>query len=392
MKSFNHLPYNQEFFQDFTDALLTNFYPRKCRNCSCVMDGSISTRPYVMRCRRCHYQASRLKGTPLENLRLPRWYFGWCVYHAIQLFPQVLTAACIQRSLMISGKSAALLKRRMQIWATESMTAVKTIVHKDLKARFGSDFRLPADGEDLTKITARRHAVSMDSMALFSASQRANKGRKNWKNRGLTASIYLQDRLGGRQIGTLVHVIATQGGWCVLDSVRDQKAATLGPLIDAVLPRSTMVFTDEGYPWLKRIFPNHRMVNHSARSPDSRWRFARNRWCKNGVHNQVAEGINSSVKHAMRTYRYFRPKYSKLYLSEWAFLKNIKHFGMQRVAQLAKRNWWFNHRSSAENLVSQNHKHGSKNTCVDSSKVIKLRALLHRHAPQQSHLHLQACG
>ncbi len=169
------------------------------------------------------------------------------------------------------------------------------------------------------------------------ASQRANKGRKNYKNRGLTASIFLQDRLGGKQIGTLVHVMGTRQGWCLLDSIPDQKAVTIGPLIRKSLPISTAVFTDEGYPWLYRVYRNHRMVNHSLKSKDNRWRFSRERWSRKGVHNQIAEGLNSSLKSAMAGYRYFKPEYSKLYLNEWSFFKNINYFGFEKISGVIRR-------------------------------------------------------
>lgn len=106
---------------------------------------------------------------------------------------------------------------------------------------------------------------------------------------------------------------------------------TLGPIIRESIPLSTPVFTDEGYKWLWGIYRNHRAVNHSLKSKDNRWRFSRQRWCRNGVHNQVAEGLNSSLKSAMTAYRYFRPEYSPLYLSEWAFFKNLKYFGLERI-------------------------------------------------------------
>ncbi|MBL8021381.1 MAG: transposase, partial [Leptospirales bacterium] len=206
------------------------------------------------------------------------------------------------------------MKRRVQLLASDQMVRVKTLIRNELEKSF-KDYRLPPEGTDLTAIRKRKPIVHADTVVLFSASQRANKGRKNYRNRGLTASIYLQDRLGGKQIGTLVHVMGTEKGWCLLDSVPDQKANTLGPLIRESIPLSTPVFTDEGYKWLWGIYRNHRAVNHSLKSKDNRWRFSRQRWCRNGVHNQVAEGLNSSLKSAMTAYRYFRPEYSQLYLS-----------------------------------------------------------------------------
>jgi len=69
------------------------------------------------------------------------------------------------------------------------------------------------------------------------------------------------------------------------------------------------------------------MVCHSAKSKEKRYRWARNRFSKNGIHNQCAEGIQSAFKTAMRNYRYFKPVWSQLYATEWSYLKNLKYFG-----------------------------------------------------------------
>ena len=74
------------------------------------------------------------------------------------------------------------------------------------------------------------------------------------------------------------------------------------------------------------------MVNHSAKSPEKRYRWARNRWSKNGIHSQVAEGNQSVFKTAMHVYRYFRPQYSQLYADEWCLMKNLRYFGIDRIA------------------------------------------------------------
>jgi len=329
--SSTHLPFNPQYYQNVVDKLLALFYPRSCPSCNIQMTAAISTRPYVTRCRTCHRQASKLQGTPLENMRLPQWFFGWCIDESLKLHPAVLTARKIERSLGVSEKSACMLKRRVQLFCADLQPRITSIIRSKLDRHF-RNFSMPPDGTNVTQIARHRQVVHADSMALFSASQRANKGRKNWKNRGLTASIYLQDRLGGRQIGTLAHVMGTRAGWCIIHSVPNIKAETIGPLIKVHIPRKTCIFTDEGYPWLYRVYRNHRMVNHSARSKDGRYRYARDRWCKNGVHNQVAEGLNSSLKAAMKAYRYFTPKYSQLYLSEWSTMKNIRYFGFAKIA------------------------------------------------------------
>lgn len=175
--------------------------------------------------------------------------------------------------------------------------------------------------------------VNADTLVLFSASQRANKGRKRHKHGGSTASIYLSDKLGGKQIGTMVHTIATSKGALILDSVPDQKMDTLGPLFLRNIPSTTPVFTDSAYTWLGSVYRNHRMVNHSARSKDSRYRWARNRWSNNGVHVQHAEGNHRVIKQAFSQYGYIRPAYSQLYLDEYCFFKNLKVFGINRLIE-----------------------------------------------------------
>jgi hypothetical protein len=141
----------------------------------------------------------------------------------------------------------------------------------------------------------------------------------------------MSEKLGGRQIGTLAQVMGTQSGWVVAHSVPDQKAGTLGPLIRQWLPHNTAVFSDEMYTWLYRIYPNHRMVNHSLKSGDARYKFSRERWARKGVSSQIAEGLNGSLKTAFRNYGYVRPQYSQMYLSEWCFWKNVKFFGLETV-------------------------------------------------------------
>jgi len=380
--SFALIPFHTEYFQTLTDSILNTFYPKFCPHCNIQLSKNIKNRPYSIRCNNCHYQTSRLSGTPLAHMRLPQWFFGWCIHESIKLHPGVLTASHIQRSLGVSNKTACLLKRRLQIFCSQQMDGVKQLIQKEMKKEF-RDFELPPDGTDITKIARKKKIVHADTVVLFSASQRANKGRKNWKNRGLTASIYLQDRLGGKQIGTLVQVMGTEKGWCLLDSVPDQKASTLGPIIRRSLPPSTAIFTDEAYTWLYRVYRNHRMVNHNLKSEDSRWKFSRQRWCRNGVHSQVAEGLNGSLKKAMRSYCYFRPEYSRLYLDEWSFFKNLKYFGFEKIAHAAKKNSSFNsinrHPSPSSLSLSPSSSGFSRNRNACGVKVEGMSSHLQRH-------------
>ncbi|EMO52320.1 hypothetical protein [Leptospira noguchii] len=71
------------------------------------------------------------------------------------------------------------------------------------------------------------------------------------------------------------------------------------------------------------VFKNHRFVNYSVESKDACYKLAKNRWYKDGVHNQIAEGNHRLVKTAFSAYKYIRPKFNQLYLNEFSFLKNI---------------------------------------------------------------------
>jgi hypothetical protein len=73
------------------------------------------------------------------------------------------------------------------------------------------------------------------------------------------------------------------------------------------------------------------MVNHSLKSRDKRYRFSGNRWCQNGIHNQVAEGYNNTLKTAFRSYGYFRPENAGLYLAEFSLMANIRHYGLDAI-------------------------------------------------------------
>ncbi|WP_246835110.1 transposase, partial [Leptospira kmetyi] len=276
--------------------------------------------------------------------------------------PKVLTASEIQRKVGVSYKTALLLKRRVQLFATEQRDIFRNLIFQKLNQQF-QDFQLPeaqdsspktyledslkrknksftpvtTPGKAMKKALKGKTQVNADTLVLFSASQRANKGRRRHKHGGSTASIYMSDKLGGKQIGTLVQTIATSDGALILDSIPDQKMNTLGPLFLKNLPHSTPVFTDSAYTWLGSVYGNHRMVNHSARSKDSRYQWARNRWSKDGVHIQYAEGNHRVIKQAFSEYGYIRPEYSQLYLNEFCFFKNLKAFGVEKLVSAVKK-------------------------------------------------------
>ncbi|EKO77210.1 ISXO2-like transposase domain protein [Leptospira sp. Fiocruz LV3954] len=250
-------------------------------------------------------------------------------------FLVIYYAIVSSKRLKISYKSAALLKKRFQCFASEQNLKYKRLTFDALDREF-EDFSLPADEEaDVTEAMKNKPYVCADTVVLYSASERANQGRKRYRHSGSTSSIYLSDKLGGRQVGTLVHTIAIKGGPVFFTSVSNQKANTLGPIIKDHLPLRTPVFTDQGYPWLWGIYKNHRNVNHSARSKDARYRWARNRWSKGGVNSQTAEGNHRLLKSAFAAYCYIRPENSTRYLNEFSFLKNAQVFGLDVICENA---------------------------------------------------------
>jgi len=108
----------------------------------------------------------------------------------------------------------------------------------------------------------------------------------------------------------------------------------LGSQLIDFIPKHSYLFTDEGYPFLQGIYKNHRMVNHSVKTRDKRYRFSRNRWCQNGVHNQVAEGYNNTIKTAIRSYGYFKPENAGLFLAEFSLMANIRHYGLDAILKM----------------------------------------------------------
>ena len=252
----------------------------------------------------------------------------------MQRYPKVLTATEIQRRLGVAKNTATLLKRRLQLLAFDQLPKLNKRFYNDLKTNL-SDLTFPRnDKADLTEITKNKPIPQIDTMALYSASQRANKGRKRHRHGGLTASIYLSDNLGGEQIGTLVQTISWKNGPVIYDSIPDNTANTLMPLLNRHIPKDIPVYTDEGYKFYYRINKNHRMINHSLKSKDKRFRFSRERWSKNGIHTQVAEGHHRNLKWNFTAgYGYIRPKYSQLYLNEYAFWRNVSYYGWNALLE-----------------------------------------------------------
>ncbi|WP_061237140.1 transposase [Leptospira interrogans] len=325
---------NIDFFTGLTKKILNDFYPKYCPNCpGKLLTKEISTQPELIRCEGCRYLTSRLSYTPLHHFKLPLWMFSYVFYESMIQHPKVVTSTEISKRLRISYKGAASLKKRFQVFASQQLPKYKQLTFDALDREF-KDFSLPPDEDtDITEIMENRPYVCADTVVLYSASQRANQGRKRYRHSGSTASIYLSDKLGGRQVGTLAHTIAIKQGPVFFHSVPNQKMNTLGPIIKDHLPLQTPLMTDEGYPWLWNIYKSHRSVNHSAHSKDARYRWARNRFSKNGVHSQVAEGNHRLLKTAFSSYCYIRPENSTRYLNEFSFLKNAHVFGLDVICE-----------------------------------------------------------
>lgn len=298
------------------------------------MQGSISTRESAIRCLKCNHQGSRTAYTPLHHLKLPLWTFSYLLFEQMQRFPQVLNSSEIKRKLGCSKSTATMMKRRLQIFYADLMPGVKALLAAEIRSKCGN-LVLPESG-DLTQILADKPVVHIDGLALFSATQRSNGGRARYRHTGQTASVYLTDSVaeekGVYQIGTLCHTIAVKKGAIILDSVPGFKQSHVEPLLD-FLPANTPVFSDDGYPWLSRLNASHRAINHSARAKDvGRNVYARHRWSRDGVNNNVAEGVQRIVKHSLIAgYSYVSPKYSAMYLQEFSALKGIRIYGLRRL-------------------------------------------------------------
>jgi len=332
---FSHL--NVAKYSALTKGLLSKLYPKYCPLCNVELTRSISTRETAVRCAKCNHQASRTAYTPLHHLKLPLWVFSYLLCEELVMFPQVLSSEQIRRRLSCSKNTATLLKRRLQLFLNDLMPAIKEMMAQEIREKC-ANLELPETG-DLKDYIEGKPVVHIDGLALFSATQRANGGRARWKHTGQTASVYLTDSValekGKYQIGTLCHTIALKGGPIVLESVPSFKQKHVQPLMD-FLPENAPVFSDDGYPWLSRYNANHRSVNHTARAKDRKRNvWARNRWCRDSVHNNVAEGNGRIIKHCfIAGYSYVSPSMSRMYLGEYAALKGLRVYGLSNIIEM----------------------------------------------------------
>ena len=179
---------DSQFYNELTDSILSTFYPKAC--CNEPLGAIDGKRELNLRCPTCHKQLSILKDTPLAAFKLPRWMFGYILHQMALKHPQVMTSTEIKKRLNITYKSALMLKRRIQLFASELLVPMQDAFYSDMKKRY-KNFKFPRDRDkDLTSIVKDKPIPHTDTVVLFSCSERANKGRSRYKRKGQTASIY----------------------------------------------------------------------------------------------------------------------------------------------------------------------------------------------------------
>jgi len=365
---------NKEYFDIYTIELLKAFYPKQCPECEGKEVKPIKNRPTEVYCPKCRSHYSLTSNTPLDKFRLPLWTFGYVMKEAIDLYPQPLTITCIKTKLKVGTKTATLLKRRLQVFLSDMIPAVEKMMADTIRSEFPEDYTLPDKDTDVTAIVKNKPVIYSDTIALFSASQRANGGRSRYKHNGQTSSIYLTDAVaeerGKYQIGTLVHTISLNSSFVIFKSIPDQRQKTIVPLLD-FLPKNAPHFSDEGFPYLHRLNSNYRAINHSARAKDGQRNvYARDRWSKNGVHSQVAEGFQRALKTTMANYCYVKPEYSQLYLDEWCAIRALKQYGIQAVADAKRADFGVSSKGILNFPKRKTKSHGYIQSAISAKKYI----------------------
>ena len=332
-----HPEINIPYFTNYTRNILAQFYPKTC-TCGCTDFKTISTRETELICKQCKRHISLTSYTPAHHLKTPLWVLGYVIKEAIDLHPQPLTSAHIKRKLGVGSSTATLLKRRIMLFMSDMIPDIKSLMVEGINKDFPEGYLLPPKDVDVTDEIKGKNVVYSDTLVMFSASQRANGFRSRYKHNGQTSSIYLTDSVaiekGKYQIGTLVHTLAIKKGPVIFTSVPNQTQKTIEPLL-SFLPQSSVHFSDEGFPFFHRIFDNYRAINHSARAKNlKRNVWARNRWSKNGVHSQVAEGQNRILKASLRNHSYISPALSQLYLDNFCGCKGIAIYSLSKLAEV----------------------------------------------------------
>ncbi len=129
--------------------------------------------------------------TSLYHFKLQCGCLIMCSTRSMIQHPKVITTVEISKHLQISYKGNHVSqKRHFQVFASQQLPKYKQLTFDTLDREF-KDFSLPPDEDtDITEIMENKPYVCADTVVLYSASQRANQGRKRYRHGG-TASIYL---------------------------------------------------------------------------------------------------------------------------------------------------------------------------------------------------------
>lgn len=185
---------SEEHYKAMTFILFNAFYPVICKKCNIRCTKKVSGYERKVRCSKCHKIYSRFVHTPLHQSKMPLWMFSAAIEESYISYPEVVTATRLQKKLKIGTETALDLKRRVQLFCSQQMEAVKVLFYKELVETFKDNYRLPKG--DLTQDPLYNKIPHIDCKVIFSRTQRSLKGRKT-KARGQTASIYLTESLGG---------------------------------------------------------------------------------------------------------------------------------------------------------------------------------------------------
>ncbi len=317
---------------------MARFYPKQCPKCGGTDFKTITTREQELICAKpgCKTHVSLTSYTPCHHMKLSLWVFGFLYREALLLHPQPLTSTHIQRKLGVGRSTATTLKRRLQIFCSDLIPAVKEIMVAEIRKDFDADYRLPHKDVDITAEIKGKSVVYSDTMALFSVSKRANGHRSRHKHNGQTSSIYLTPEVaiekGYAQVGTLVHTLTLKGrGLTIFTSVSNQRQETIEPILE-FLPPNAPHMSDEGFPYFARLNENYRAINHSARALNGKRNvWARGRWSKNGITSQPSEGCHRIFKTYMRAMSFVSCKFSQLEMNQFSANAALRSFGEGRI-------------------------------------------------------------
>ena len=270
---------------------------------------------------------------------------GWCIDQSIIRYPNVLTASEIVRQLGVAKSTGTMLKRRLQLWGLQHKEVIRKLMYEELQERYGNKRKLPQKDYqnldlDVTRWLRDKRVPQADTVVLYSTRPNATGNKRRKRHHGQVASIFRADSLGGDQVGTMLQCVTWKaepgrGAPAIYDSISNQRAETLIPLLDKTIPKNCPFFTDYGYKFYVRHNKNHRMVNHSLPARRGKGK-SRRRWSQCSVHTQVVEGRQGALKTAFRQYRYIKPRYSELYLGEYSLWSALKYYGVETIASAGR--------------------------------------------------------